>query len=375
MGSSIVGLDLGTSQVRAAQVRRRRDGSLEVTRAAAVDLPHGAIRLGAIEDPRAVSRALRTLWRRGRFTTRRVAFALNDGGVLTRQMDLPWMPPKDFAAALRFQVGDALPVDLATVEIGYHLLEEIPRTDDLGNPAPINRILLVAANREAIEAQAAVLRRARLEPVRADSSAFALIRAACSGRLPADQRPMATADIGASQLTVVIHQAGQPRFIRTIANLGGDTATSSLVDRLDMDWDTAERIKRETGLNGPVPIVAPVAESSVFGSVAAEAPPDPRVLATIGVLNPWATTIVNEIRNSLDYYQASMPGAPIAGLTLAGRTVLLDGLSARIATQVPLPLATLPPLAGMTASGRVARHAPADTRLAVALGMASPVST
>lgn len=371
---SFVGLDLGTSGIRAAETRLGRDGTREVTHIASIDLPHDAVRHGVIEDAATVTRALKSLWRQGRFTSRRVAFALSDSGVLTRQVDLPWMPPEDFAAALRYQVGDALPVDLTTVELGYHLLEEVDRTDDLGNPAPLNRILVVAANREAIEAQARVLRRANLEPVQADSSAFALIRAACAGTLPGDDAVHAIADIGADQLSVVIHQGGQPRFIRTIANLGGDTATSALADRLDVDWESAEDLKRATGLNGPAPVVAPVAESSVFGSVDVSAVPDPRVLATIGVLNPWASTVVNEVRNSLDYYQASGSGREISTLSVTGRTLLLDGVMDRIATQIPLPVTTMAPLAGLVPARRVARREPVDSRMSVALGMAMAVT-
>ena len=374
--SSFVGLDVGSTGIRAAQItRHRRSGELELVRAASVELPTGAMRNGAVADPKAVTHALKALWRRGRFTTRRVAFALSDSGVLTRQVDLPWMPPEDFSAALRYQVGDALPVDLATVELDYHPLDELERKDDLGNPSPVNRILVVAANREAVEALSVTLRKARLEPVIADSSAFALIRAVCGGRLPADDVVRAVADIGGDQLTVIVHQGGQPRFIRSIANLGGGAATHSLEERLSLEWDGAERLKRETGLNGPAPVVVPLAESSVFGSSGSEEPMDPRVLATIGVLNPWATTVVSEIRNSLDYYQASVTEGRVASLDIVGRTVLLDGLLDRIATQIPLPVAVLPPLLGLPASRRVHKAEAPDSRLAVAIGMAMAVSS
>lgn len=375
MTASVVGLDMGSSGLRAVQVHRhRRTQELEIVRAASVELPHGAFRNGQVADSKAVVRALRALWRAGRFSTRKVAFALNDSGVLTRQVDLPWMPPADFSAALRYQIGDALPVDLATVELDYHLLGEVDHLDELGNPNPTNRILIVAANREAVAAQARALRAARLEPVRADSAAFALIRALCAGTIPADPTTRAIVDVGADQLTVVIERGGQPAFIRTIANLGGSTATQALADRLDLDWEAAERVKRDTGLNGPAPVVAPIAESSVFGSGAPVAPPDPRVLATIGTLNPWATTIVDEIRNSLDYYQASHPGQPISSVHLTGRTILLDGVIDRIATQFPLPVRVFDPLAQVRSSTRVRKRSFSDARLTVAIGMALAVS-
>ena len=375
--SALVGLDIGTSGIRGVQVRPGRKAETpRIERAASVELPRGAVRNGTIADPKAVTKALKELWKRGRFSTRRVAIGLADSGVMTRQVELPWMPPDDFRTALRYQLGDALPVDLSTVELDYHLLAEIERTDDHGQPADLNRILVVAANREAITTEADVVRKAGLRPVLIDSSAFALIRAACQGRLPAEATTHAIADIGAEQLTVVIHQAGQPRFIRTIANLGGDTATVAIAERLNVSPEEAERVKRDTGLNGPAPIVAPIAESSVFaGAIVEEAAPlDPRTVATVDTLSPWATTIISEIRNSLDYFQASSPGTPIQSLTLTGRTAELNGLVDRIATQIPVAVRTMDPLVGLAASPRVAKAGVPDTRLAVATGLALAVT-
>jgi type IV pilus assembly protein PilM len=368
----LVGLDIGASGIRAVELKRdRKSGGYTIAKAASIDLPPSAVRNGIIVEPAVVAKALKQLWKRGRFSTRKVVLGLADSGVLTRQMELPWMPAEDFRTALRYQINDALPVDLSTVEIDYHLLGESSRKDDHGGDVELNRILIVAANTDAVTTEATVVRKARLEPVAADSAAFALIRTACQGALPTDSSVHAIADIGADQLTVVVHQAGQPRFIRTIANLGGDTATLAVAERLRVTTEEAESLKRETGLNGPAPVVAPIAESSVFGGSAGEsAPHDPRVAQTVEALNPWATTVIGEIRNSLDYFQASDPSAPIQTLTITGRTVVLDGLLERIATQIPLSVRVLDPLASLPASKAVIRNLDPDTRLAVAVGLA-----
>jgi type IV pilus assembly protein PilM len=367
-----VGLDIGASGVRAVELKRdRKSGGYLIAKAASVDLPRSAVRNGIIVEPDVVAKALKQLWKKGRFSTRKVVLGLADSGVLTRQMELPWMPPDDFRTALRYQINDALPVDLSTVEIDYHLLGEGSRKDDHGGDVELNRILIVAANTDAVTTEATVVRKARLEPVAADSAAFALIRTACHGVLPTDSTVHAVADVGADQLTVVVHQGGQPRFIRTIANLGGDTATTAVAERLRISPEEAEDLKRETGLNGPAPVVAPIAESSVFGADDdGPAPSDPRVTSTVEALNPWATTVIGEIRNSLDYFQASDPSAPIQSLTITGRTVELDGLLERIATQIPLSVRVMEPLTGLPASRSVNKGLAPDTRLAVAVGLA-----
>jgi type IV pilus assembly protein PilM len=368
---ALVGVDIGDSGIRAVQLGRSGPG-YEVVRAAAVDLAPGALRNGQVVDAKAVAAALRRLWRAGRFSTRRAAFGLADAGVLTRQLDLPWMPPEDFRSALRYQVEGVLPVDVGSVELDYHLLGEFESTDDRGRSLPMNRVLVVAADRRAVTDEATALRRGRVEPIVADSTALALIRAACQGRLPADGQLHALVDLGADHLTVVIHQDGQPRFVRTVANLGGQTATEAIADALDLSPDRAEALKREVGLNGPPPIVTSVPESSVFalGRATEHVPPDPRTAVVMDVLGRWATTITSEIRNSLDYFSASNKGEPLADLTLTGRTFLLDGLLERIATQLPLTVRRLDPLAGLPASRRTAKADHAHECFAVAIGLA-----
>jgi type IV pilus assembly protein PilM len=330
------------------------------------------VRNGVINDPAAVVKALKALWRKGRFSTRKVVMGLADSGVLTRQIELPWMPEEDFRAALKYQVADSLPVDLSTVELDYHLLGEGEKKDDHGQPMELNRILIVAGSTDAVMSEVDVVRRAHLEPVVADSTAFALIRAACAGVLPADEEVHAIADMGADQLTVVVHQAGQPRFIRTISNLGGDTATDAVADRLSVSPEDAERLKRESGLNGPAPLVASIPESTVFGGVIEKVTPvaDPRMAATVDVLNPWATSVIGEIRNSIDYFQSSNPGVPVRTLTISGRTAELGGMVERIATQIPLPVRVVDPLLGLPASRGVTKLAPEDSRFVIASGLA-----
>ena len=159
----LVGLDIGASGIRAVELKRdRKSGEYSVVKAASVDLPRGAVRNGVIAEPATVTKGLKQLWRKGRFSTRKVVLGLADSGVLTRQMELPWMPPEDFRSALRYQINDALPVDLSTVEIDYHLLGESQRKDDHGGVVELNRILIVAANTEAITTEAAAVRKARL---------------------------------------------------------------------------------------------------------------------------------------------------------------------------------------------------------------------
>lgn len=367
----VVGLDVGTVGIRAAQVSLD-SGSWRVERLASVDLPHGAIRNGTVREPKAVADALRQLWRRGRFSTRQVRLGINNSVIMTRQVDLPWMAPDDFRRALRFQVGDVLPVDLDTVQLDHHTLDEIEGHDDHGSVLTLNRILVVAADTDLVRTLASTVRKGRLEPVAADDNAFALVRAAVGGRLAQTTTPEAAIDIGAEQVTVTVHAGGTPLFVRTVANVGGEVVTARLSDTLGISLEEAEELKRLTGLNGPAAVLAPVPESSVFGGLAtAESPAiNPRVAAALEILNPWASSLIGEIRNSLEYFRASEGGTPVKALRVTGGTPLLEGLVDRMRTQLRVPVTLMEPLLGLEASKRVHDDPPTDGRYAIALGLA-----
>jgi len=364
----LVGLDLGSSGIRAVEARHGKDG-WRIVKAAEIELPTGAIHAGVITDQPAVSKALRRLWRSGRFSTRKVAAALSDAGVITRQVDLPWMPAEDFRSALKYQVVDALPVDLSTVELDYQPLAEFTVPDGHGHSTDMLQVLLVATPTEAVTGLCETLIAARLEPVRADTSAFALIRTASGGTLPESDECTALVDIGADVLTVVVQQGGRPLFIRSIPGQGGDVATLTVASAMGMELEDARALVISTGLNGPPPVITPVAESNVFGLLTDVG--DTRIDLTtsraMALINPWATTLVGAIRDSLDYFHAA-GGARVSRLVLSGRTSEVNGLSERITTELRVPVSFLDPFEGLGRSRRVTK---VDARpYSVATGLA-----
>ena len=87
--------------------------------------PPGVIVDGQIVDQSALVSALKKLWKSGKFSSKKVAFAVIDNGVMIRQMELPWMEEKDFNESLRYQVDDDLPVEGLSVGFDYHRLGKI----------------------------------------------------------------------------------------------------------------------------------------------------------------------------------------------------------------------------------------------------------
>ncbi len=104
-----IGLDIGSSAVRAVEIARR-GGHDEVAHFAQVGLPPGAVVEGEIRDPAAVSAALKRLWSSGGFKHKDVVLGVSSQRAMVRQIEVPQMSPAEMRSALRYQIGELLPI-------------------------------------------------------------------------------------------------------------------------------------------------------------------------------------------------------------------------------------------------------------------------
>ena len=326
MGRTVVGLDIGSSGVRAAEFVQKGP-RVTLRRFASRPLPPGVVRGGTVFDEEALAEAIRALWSDGRFRSRKVVIGIANAGVLVRQMDLDWMPPADFRKALRFLVEDALPFPVDGANLDYHLLEELEVTTEGAEPRRVARILLVAATRDMVDAFVHAAERAGLRPERVDLLPFALLRSRTPRGLDAQGEVEAVVDIGADVVTVVVHAGGVPRYVRMIPGVGGDSITRAVQERYGWTWDEAEHTKVSLGLPG-------YAQLDDGQSTPVAARPDGLDHPAQRVIVTAADALVEEISTTLDYYRSSAaeaaPSDTLSGdvrrILLAGSAALLGGL-------------------------------------------------
>jgi type IV pilus assembly protein PilM len=369
MSRTLVGLDIGSAGVRAAEFApgRRRP---TLRRYAEVPLAPGVVRTGGVVDGEALSDALRTLWSRGRFGTRTVTLGIANAGVLVRQLDLDWMPPADFRKALRFQVQDVLPISVDEANLDYHQLEELELVGADGSPRRISRILLVAASRDMVTAFVDAARLAGLRTKAVDLLPFALVRARAPMVGDGPDATEAIVDIGSDVVSVVVHAAGQPRYVRMIPGIGGDAITHAVQQRYSWDWEDAERTKRYVGLPGHA-LLDPL-QQIVVGQRS-----DGLDHAAQQVVAAAAAELADEIATTLDFYRDSVVGSdgadPVARLVLTGSGALLGGFDELLADRVGLPVESLDVRSRIKVPGRIGLTARDLPALAVPAGLCAGV--
>jgi type IV pilus assembly protein PilM len=310
-----IGLDIGSSSVRAVQTTRGK-GAASVTAFGQAELPVGAVRAGTVHDAEAVILAIKSIWTEKEFRSKQVILGVSSHQAVVREVTLPELAPKERRQALPHLVADMLPMAAESALLDFYPIGAPEQGQQRG--------LLIAAPREQVANTVAVVERAGLTVARVDLSSFAVLRAAAR---PGDERE-AIVDLGARSTTVLVHTDGIPHLVRTVPR-GGSDVTAAIAAGLALPEDEAEAVKRRVGV------------------LADEDPWTTDVVAD--ALRP----LVHEIRSSLAYLAGSAGSAPVTRLGLCGGGALMPGLTAYLADELDVDVYLADPLMRV---GSVARR-------------------
>lgn len=296
-----IGLDIGASAVRVAQVAGGRGGASLVS-FAQVALPQGAVVDGEIQDPGPVSEAIAQVWKRAKIRGKRAVVGISNQRVVVRQVDLPYLEEQEFRSSLRFQAADYIPMSVEDAQLDFIVIDDYT-TDSQEH---MMRVLLIAAATDMVDSFVTTAASGGVEAAGIDLTPFAIARAVSpSARGEAGVAGSeAVVDVGAATTNILIHHNGEPRFVRILL-VGGNGATEALAEELSVSFEEAEAMKLDLG-----------------GGVG------PETART--VLNRQVAGLVDEIRGSLDYYLSQEDSEPVSSIVLTGGGSLTSGLAQRL---------------------------------------------
>jgi type IV pilus assembly protein PilM len=340
----VVGLDIGTSAVRAAELEFG-SGQPKLVAFGQVGLPPGAIVDGEVKDIPAVADAIRRLWHNGRFVSNSVVVGIAGLRVITRELDMPWVPDSEVQSAVRFQSEEVIPFPLDKTILSTQLLSDQTAEDG----TVTRRVLVAAAHRDLVDGVVDAVEQAGLNVQGVDLVSSALVRALADSDHPADE-PEAIVSVGSGLTVVVVHQEGRPQFVRTIGT-GGAQATAAIAAALDLPLGDAEAIKLRLG------------------------DPSAQIHSAETAVQPIIEGLVSEIRSSIQYFASLPDRAPIVRVLVTGGGSLLRGFIPQLQTQVRIPVRAVSPLARLDVTGldlQPDQAAAIDPVLAAPIGLALP---
>ncbi len=339
-GKQLVGVDIGSSSVKAVELKRVGKG-LVVSKLSMESLDPEIVVDGAIVDTNAVSNSIAKIFAENKIKTRDVATSVSGHSVIVKKLSLEQMDDKQLEEAIQMEAAQHIPFDIAEVNLDYQILEADPESS-------VMEVLLVAVKKDKILNYTNVLTMAGKTPAVVDIDAFALQNVYEYNYDPPADATVALLNLGGSVMNINIVRGRTPLFTRDVS-VGGNQYTDSLQKELDLGFEDAEQVKRG-------------------GSVAGISDE-----ARIPVLQSVSEIIVLEMQKTFDFFRATAGGEHLQKLYIAGGSAKVYGLVDLLKQEFSIPVEELNPFrqVGYDETGAVGEFVSQNApRLAVAVGLA-----
>jgi type IV pilus assembly protein PilM len=340
---SLVGLDIGSSAVKAVELKPAGRG-YKVAAFGSEPVPPDSIVDGAIIDGTAVADAIRRLFDVHKIKIRDVAASLSGSAVIVKKITLPQMTESEISESIYWEAEQYIPFDIQDVNLDYQVIENGASTGG----KPTMDVLLVAAKKEKIADYTGVIAQAGRTAVVVDVDAFALQNAyeANYGMQPGEVVVLLNA--GASATNINILNGEQSVFTRDIS-IGGNAYTEALQKELNLQYDAADSLKKGQAVDGvqyddAKPVLRAVTENMML-----------------------------EIQKTFDFFKATAAADRIDRIVVSGGASRAEGFSEMLADRFESPVDPFDPFKAIAFDTRkLGGAAPAEVAptAAVAVGLA-----
>ncbi|MEE8200116.1 MAG: type IV pilus assembly protein PilM [Candidatus Acidoferrales bacterium] len=309
----IVGLDIGSSSVKAVELKKTKEG-YELSKVGLEPLSPETVVDGAIIDALSVSDAINRIFEAQKITNKNVGTSVSGHSVIIKKINLPMLEDDELYDEIYATAGQYIPFDIADVSLDYQVLEPSPAGDAV-------EVLLVAVKRDKINNYQSALIGRNLTLV--DVDAFALQNTYEVNYDPDPDSTDALLNIGASVMNINIVRGGIPLFTRDVS-VGGNQYTDALQKELELSFEDAENLKRGQTLAG----VSDEQKTAVLRSV--------------------SEILVLEIQKTLDFFRATAGAAGINHILAAGGAARTPGLLDMLREEFQMPVEELDPFRRIT---------------------------
>jgi type IV pilus assembly protein PilM len=309
---SLVGLDIGSSAVKAVELKPAGKG-YKVSAFGSEPVPPDSIVDGAIIDGGAVAEAIRRLFTARSIKTKDVAASLSGNAVIVKKITLPQMTESELAESIYWEAEQYIPFDIQDVNLDYQIL------DKGGEPGKGTMdVLLVAAKKEKIADYTGVIAQAGRAAVVVDVDAFALQNAYEANYGIEPGAVVVLLNAGASATNINILNGDQSVFTRDIS-IGGNAYTEALQKELNLPFDLADQLKRGIPVDGVT-----------FD----DARP---------VLRAVSENVMLEIQKTFDFFKATAASDRIDRIMLSGGASRAEGFTEMLTERFEAPVEGLDP--------------------------------
>ncbi|MBS3757384.1 MAG: type IV pilus assembly protein PilM [Desulfobacterales bacterium] len=315
--NQLIGLDIGSRAIKAAEVVETKNG-WELKKFGSIDIEPGAIEEGVIKNPDVLSNAINQLFDLYSFRKKTVAISIGGYSVIVKNINIQKMPEEQLADSLNFEAEQYIPFDINDVNIDFQLLGENEQ-----NPNQMN-VLLVAAKKDMVSDYINLIDNAQLNLCIIDIDAFALqnIYEANYGE---QGENVALIDIGASKTSINILKGNTSVFLRDVS-FGCAQITEKIASIANCSLAEAETIRQQEEPDK----ISPENLAQVVSSV----------------VNDWC----DEIVRALDFFKSTNPDEEMRQIVLSGGGANIKEFRELLAMQTSAEVSVINPFKNFSIS-------------------------
>jgi type IV pilus assembly protein PilM len=338
---NLVGLDIGSSSVKAVELQGKRD-SLQLVSLGYENLQADSVVDGQIMELNNVSNVIANIFRDQQIKCDRVVAGVSGHSVIVKNIVVPQMTEDELMESIEWHAEEHIPFEIADVSLDFQIT---------GTQADALQVLLAACKRDKIANVKQAIQLAGKQPAVIDVDAFALQNCYEVNYQPAAGQVIALLNIGASTMNINILNGTRSVFTRDVS-VGGNQYTGLLQKELALTFDQAEAVKR--GMPPP--------EGAESHSI------EP-------ILETVSDILAMEVQKTMDFYRATAEDgdAAVQKILISGGGSKLPGFIEYLARRFEMPVEVFDPFRRIKVDGK--RFDPDYMRevvpeMAVAVGLA-----
>jgi len=296
-----LGIDIGTTAIKLVGLsgwgeRRKLENYGEMKAEAIFEKPFRTFEKSTLLlSNQEVARAIKAIRDEAKIKTRECAFSIPDFSSFFTNFDLPPMTKEELPQAVVYEARQHVPLPLGEVTLDWEVIKG--KISDREKTRL--KILLVAVPNEVINQYQEIARLCDLQLLALEAEVFGLLRSL----IPADEKnTVSIVDIGAQTTTCSIIDKSVLKVSYSF-DLSGDDLTERVARSLSINYQAAEKLKEQYGLEG-----VSLPEKNIKE-----------------ILLPLIDVILKEVEKiSRNFYQAE--GKEVQKFIIAGGVSLMPGL-------------------------------------------------
>jgi len=319
-----IGIDIDRGSIKAVQISTSGGGYV-LQHVGYHRLPPGTIVEGEVADHDLLAAEIKEFWDAHSFKGKSVTIGVSNQKVVVRLLDFPHMEPEDLQGAINFEAQDHIPMPLDEAVLDYVVLGPREEQSDL------DRVLVVAAQREMISRYTSAVRTGGLRPAGVDVKALSLTRSTLPDTFFGEDGAVLLLDVGAEITNLVVADGGNPVLTRFVPVGLGDFV-AAVAELTDLPDDEAERqalnARVRLGNEQDEEIQAEPEEDSF----------DPALAYDVrrGLENA-AQALADEVQRSIEHHRAQEAASEVSRVLLSGEAALIPGLDRYLGELLSVP--------------------------------------